>query len=62
MLNWKKLFMFNLGVEILPSNFLDLHYNENLLEWNMSLTLEEKEEWESGIIWIIHVHLSINQI
>lgn len=54
--------MFNLGVEILPSNFLDLHYNENLLEWNMSLTLEEKEEWESGLIWIIHVHLSINQI
>ena len=35
--------MFNFGVEILPSNFFDLHYNENLLRRNMSLTLEENE-------------------
>lgn len=34
MLNCKKKIIFNFGVEVLPSNFLDLHYNENLLGRN----------------------------
>lgn len=34
----KKRFIFNFGVEILPSTFLDLHYNENLLRRNVSIT------------------------
>ena len=35
--------IFNSGIEILPSNFLDIHHKENLLGRNISLTLEENE-------------------
>lgn len=35
--------IFNFGIEILPSNFLDIHHKGNLLGRNISLTLEENE-------------------